>query len=141
MKSPNNKIQISNKIQNPKSKKRFDILAWDLICYLSFGLWISVAFPFKRILAVIFLVMLFIVPISSSAQGGLVPCGGPGQNPCSICDFGILIINITNFFIYKIAIPLAGLMILIGGLMIMLGAASEQRVTAGKKFSPTRLSA
>ncbi len=77
---------------------------------------------------------LFFLPAAVFAQGGLVPCGGPGQNPCSICDFGILIINITNFLIYKIAIPLAGLMIVVGGLMIMIGSTSESRVTTGKKI-------
>ena len=78
--------------------------------------------------------LLLAVPIFAFAQGGLVPCGGAGQNPCSICDLGTLVINVTNFLIYNIAIPLAGLMILVGGLMIMMGSASEERVKVGKKI-------
>lgn len=74
----------------------------------------------------------FLFPLLVFAQG-LVPCGGP-QDPCTICDFGILIINITNFLIQNIAVPLAGLMILVGGLMIMFGAASEEKVKTGKKI-------
>lgn len=78
--------------------------------------------------------LLFLISFQGAFAQGLVPCGGAGQRPCSICDFGILVINITNFLIYNIAIPLAGLMIVIGGVMIMIGAASEERVKAGKKM-------
>lgn len=91
-------------------------------------------FNFKFSIFNIFLIAAFLVlPFTAFAQG-LVPCGGAGQNPCSICDLGILTINVTNFLIKKIAIPLAGLMILVGGLMIMIGSASEERVKVGKKI-------
>ena len=83
--------------------------------------------------AVLMIAFLFL-PFLSFAQG-LVPCGTSTTKPsCNICDFWILIINVTNFLIWNIAIPLAGLMIVVGGIMIMIGSASESRVAVGKKI-------
>ena len=77
--------------------------------------------------------LLTLLPLLAFAQG-IVPCGTSTTRPCTVCDLGILIINITNFLIKNIAIPLAGLMIIIGGITIMIGSASEERVKAGKKI-------
>lgn len=84
----------------------------------------------------IFLVSCFLVLVSFHiAFGqGLVPCGTSTTRPCTICDTGVLVINVTNFLIYAIAVPLASLMIVIGGIMLMVGSASEERVRAGKKI-------
>ncbi|MBI2639473.1 MAG: hypothetical protein HYW90_01105 [Candidatus Sungbacteria bacterium] len=90
------------------------------------------------LLASALVVVLFALPSIVLAQG-LVHCGGTNpdgtiQPACTICDLAVLGIRITKFLITNIAIPLAGLMIVVGGLMIMFGAASESRVTAGKKI-------
>ncbi|MDO8492055.1 MAG: pilin [bacterium] len=85
-----------------------------------------------KFVCLVFIAMIFILPYFISAQG-LVPCGSAGQDPCTICDFSVLLKNIIDFLIWNIAIPLAGLMIVVGGIMIMIGSASETRVAAGKK--------
>ena len=90
------------------------------------------------LLATAIVVVLFAVPYFAFAQG-LVHCGGTNLDgtarpSCNICDLAVLGMRIIEFLIYNIATPLAGLMIVVGGLMIMFGAASESRVTAGKKI-------
>lgn len=85
-----------------------------------------------RVSTTLLAVFIIVLPFATFAQG-LVPCGGEGD-PCTICDLGVLGIRIINFFVQSIAIPLAGLMIVVGGVMIMFGAAAESRVTAGKKI-------
>lgn len=95
----------------------------------------------------LFLAVCFLFLVSSPVAHAqpftpLVHCGlqpGPDtpagfDRACTVCDLGVLVIRITNFLIRNVAIPLAGLMIVVGGVMIMLGAASEARVTSGKKI-------
>mgnify|MGYP001615296277 CR=1 FL=1 len=107
-----------------KSRQHF----WENFQFSSFN------FRFWRIGSLKIVVsLLTLLPLLAFAQG-IVPCGTSTTRPCTVCDFGILIINITNFLIKNIAIPLAGLMIIIGGITIMIGSASEERVKAGKKI-------
>lgn len=84
-------------------------------------------------LLVIAVCLFFLVSFNMAFAQGLVPCGGPGR-PCSICDLGVLILMVTKFLIWKIAIPLAGLMIVVGGIMMVIGSASEARITSAKKI-------
>lgn len=93
----------------------------------------GVKFLFSKKIVFFFAFLLAVSPSMILAQG-IVPCGTSATRPCTICDFGVLVINFTNFLIYNIAIPLAGLMIVIGGIMIMIGSASEERVRTGKKI-------
>lgn len=62
---------------------------------------------------------------------GLVPCGtGSPTNPdgtinsywrrCELKDLFTLALNVYNFIVLKIATPLAGLLIVIGGVLIMI---------------------
>ncbi len=62
-------------------------------------------------------------------QGGFVPCGRSCDDtktedkcecePCTICDFFVLISNIISFFLGKIIPPLAVLLLAVGGGMYM----------------------
>ncbi|MFY9462461.1 MAG: hypothetical protein WAP51_04650 [Candidatus Sungiibacteriota bacterium] len=90
-------------------------------------------FLFSNKTVFFFALALVVLPNIILAQG-IVPCGTSTTRPCTICDLGVLVINLTNFLIYNIAIPLASLMIIIGGIMIMIGSASEERVKTGKKI-------
>ena len=60
--------------------------------------------------------------------GGEAPIttGGP-TGPCSFCDGLIVIKNIINS-LFKIAIPLAVLMIIYGGVRLMIAGGSEENV-------------
>ena len=72
---------------------------------------------------------LFLVSFQVAFAQGIVPC-----DICNICDFGRLLINLINFLIWNIAVPLAGLMVVVGGLMIMIFSASEEKVKLGRKI-------
>jgi hypothetical protein len=65
---------------------------------------------------------------------GLVHCGGEGQDPCTLCDFFVLIDNIIDFVLLRLAPPIALLMLIIGGGMFMLAAGDPQKVTTGRKI-------
>ena len=99
----------------------------------------------------IFIVALFLGLFLFSNQAlaqqqmvrGLVPCGRRADDasttvdesaPCSLCHFFILIDVVVDFALFKLAPPLALLMLIIGGGMFMLSAGNPQTVTTGKKI-------
>jgi len=66
-----------------------------------------------------------------ASAAGLVPCNGPD---CKLCHLLVLIVNITNFLMRNIAAPLAGLMFLVGGIMMVAAGGSESRFSKGKEI-------
>ena len=73
-----------------------------------------------------------------SNGSGLVPCGQTtGTNgsltcPCQLGHFFIMIARIFRFAIYFIALPLAGLLVVIGGLLILLSGINQSWYNTGK---------
>ena len=67
----------------------------------------------------------------ASASAALVPCGGSGQEPCQFCDLFKLVKNVLDFGV-KIAIPIAVIAIVYGGIMILTAGASPERAKQGK---------
>jgi hypothetical protein len=80
----------------------------------------------------ILIVSLFVlsVPFLASANG-LVPCGG-ADDPCTLCDFFVLINNVIKFVMIQLVPPLAVLMILIGGVMYFMGGISSTMLSQAK---------
>lgn len=82
------------------------------------------------------------MPAIAAAQGGegLVPAACRLQalrttpQGCTICHMGELVINLTNFAMKTLAFPLAVLLVAIGGLMLLVSGASEERRSMGKKI-------
>ncbi len=72
----------------------------------------------KKILLFFILLVTFLAP--QLAMSALVPCGNDGQNPCTLSDFFVLIRNVYDFMVWTIALPIAGLMIMIGGILILI---------------------
>jgi len=84
----------------------------------------------KSSVCFLFLASLFLaIPVAQAA--GLVPCSGPDCRPCHLFK---LIVNITEFLFKQIALPLAGLMFLVGGIMMMLSGGNEARFKKGKEI-------
>ncbi|MBU2036934.1 pilin [Patescibacteria group bacterium] len=71
----------------------------------------------------------FLAALPVSAADGLVPCAGPD---CDMCKFLQLISNITLFIVKNITAPLAGLLFLISGIMMVSAGGSEARLKKGK---------
>lgn len=69
--------------------------------------------------------------IPASQAAGLVPCEGPD---CKVCHLFQLIVNITRFLSETVALPLAGLMFLIGGIMMVSSGGVESRYKKGKEI-------
>lgn len=66
-------------------------------------------------------------------SAGLVPCGGFGQDPCTYCDLLKLLKGVINFLMY-IIFPLATIMIVWGGIVIMTARESPERVKQGRSI-------
>lgn len=64
--------------------------------------------------------------------GPIVPCGGSGQAPCTFCDLGVLVVNLTKFMMENVVIPAAALLIVSGGILILISGPSEERLKLGK---------
>ena len=104
----------------------------------------------KKIFLIIFLGGLFIFPLISFAQcnpltdcpqgqmiqsccptQGLVPCGTPCC-PCQLCHLFVLLDSIVDFVLFKIILPLATLLLVIGGILFIFNAENPENVTKGK---------
>mgnify|MGYP001562348584 CR=1 FL=1 len=72
----------------------------------------------KYFFTFLLLITLF-SPVLAFAQG-LVPCGQPNTPMCKLEDIFVLISNVYNFIVWKIATPLAGILVVIGGVIIMI---------------------
>lgn len=84
----------------------------------------------KLILSLIF-AGLFLSPLCS-VGAGLVPCGGPGENPCTVCDLLILIQNIIDFVI-KGAFIICIVLVIYGGFRWLLSLGKEANIALGQK--------
>lgn len=77
------------------------------------------------------LVFSLLFPFSNAFAAGLVPnCAG---STCTVCNFLQLISNIAYFIVKDVMPPLAGLLFLIGGIIMIASAGSEERYKKGKK--------
>ncbi|OGZ62525.1 MAG: hypothetical protein A3C58_01915 [Candidatus Staskawiczbacteria bacterium RIFCSPHIGHO2_02_FULL_34_10] len=71
---------------------------------------------------------------------GLVPCGnavnassGPACR-CELTHLFVLIVNVYNFIILYIATPLAGLLIVIGGVLLLVSAGNPGLASMAKRI-------
>jgi hypothetical protein len=85
------------------------------------------------VITVLLFMTILILP-SLTFAGGLVPCGGGGgENPCNLCDLVKLADSIIKFLIYDVALPLAGIGILISGILFLTAGGNEEQIKKGKK--------
>jgi len=95
----------------------------------------------KKTLIIILLIGLFAAPFAYAA--GIVPCGQTTDDPytdvkedadCTLCHFFILIMSVVNFVLFRLAAPIALLMLIIGGAMFMLAAGNPTTITNARKL-------
>lgn len=83
--------------------------------------------------AILFSILYSLFSILPAQAAGLVPCGGlsPGENPCTYCDLLKLFKGVIDFLMY-IIFPIATIMIIWGGIVIMTARESPERVKQGR---------
>lgn len=91
---------------------------------------------YKKALLLLFVVCCLSFVALPAVAAGLVPCTG---SDCTICHFLKMIHDVLFFVVYKIVAPLAGLLFLIGGIMMMLSGASEDWLKKGKELCKNTL--
>ena len=69
---------------------------------------------------------------ASFAEAALVPCGGTGQAPCTLCDFFKLAKNLINWSV-GVSSSLVVAFIVWGGFVIMMAGGSPEKMTEGRK--------
>lgn len=77
------------------------------------------------------------LPILAQAQGGFLSGISPGcynAGTCDFCDIGKVITNVFKFLRNDIAFPLAILMVIYGGIVMIFSTGSPARVTKGRKI-------
>jgi len=65
-------------------------------------------------------------------SGGIVPCGGPGQDPCNLCHLYKLAKNGIDFMLFGFALPVAVIALLIGGIFLLASRGNPQMMQTGK---------
>ena len=94
----------------------------------------------KKLFLIILLSLVILSPLFNVAQAAdptdkrLVPCGGIGQERCELIDFFQLLRNVFNEITLKIATPLAGLLIVIGGVMMVVSMGKPSLIERGKQM-------
>ena len=83
-------------------------------------------------LFVIIILGSLLFPLVSLAA--LVPCGGPGQPACQLCHLFVLIDNVIDFVLKNIVLPVALLMIVIGGAMFFAAMGNPEKLTTAKSL-------
>lgn len=84
------------------------------------------------------LLILLSTPILTNAAiivrpSGLVPCGGPNQNPCTACDLLVLAQNVLKFA-FEIAFLIIIGFIVYGGFRWIFSLGKEENIKAGQQI-------
>ena len=83
----------------------------------------------KNLLTLLVLAVLFFSLIPGQVfSAGLVPCGGPNQDPCKLCHLFVLFDNIVKFVLFDIVPPIAILMVVIGGVMFFAAVGDPAKI-------------
>ena len=84
------------------------------------------------------LIFLFFIPILTNAAilvqpSGLVPCGGPNQNECTLCDLLVLVQRVLKFALEMAFLVIIGF-IVYGGFRWIFSLGKEENLKAGQQI-------
>lgn len=85
-----------------------------------------------RTIFISLIIIVILLPILAHARG-LVPCGGPTEQPCTFCDIFRMLQNIINY-IWWILLIIAPLFIIAGGIMILTAGVKPDQLDHGKRI-------
>lgn len=97
---------------------------------------------FLRIIFVLLFLAAFFLPLlpasalNKPVTTPLVPCSG---DECTICHIFALLNRIFNFILRDLTPPLAGLMFLWGGILMVVSGGSEERYKKGRQIFTSTL--
>ena len=78
------------------------------------------------------IIAILVVPLVSKAA--LVTCGVGDADPCTFPDFFVLLNTIMEFLVVTVAVPLAVVTIVYGGIIITIYASNSNKREEGKKI-------
>jgi hypothetical protein len=95
----------------------------------------------QKVILIIFLgiiLMGFLSPVFANAEEwkGLVRCGGEGEDPCTLCDFFLMLDRAIDFLIAPpggIVFIVAALILVIGGVMFVVSTGEPEKIATAKK--------
>jgi len=87
----------------------------------------------KKIVLIVFLGLFFLI-FNSVQAAGLVPCGGPGEDVCTLCHFFVMLDNIIDFLLFRVVPVLGALMIAIGGVMYIISQGKPEMLSRVKSL-------
>jgi len=87
---------------------------------------------------IFFLLILLSTPILTNAANttstaGLVPCGGPGEKACTVCDLLVLAQNVLEFALKMAFLIIIGF-IVYGGFRWIFSLGKEENLKAGQQI-------
>ncbi len=85
----------------------------------------------KRVLIIS---ILLAIPLVTFAEGEFVKCGETNPDDCGYKELIDLVQNIINFLIYKLATPIAVLIIGYAGFEMVTSGGDQKKYEAGKKI-------
>jgi hypothetical protein len=90
----------------------------------------------KKLFLTFLLLLLISVPALAFAESftPLVQCGNAGQAACTLTNFFETILRVYKFTIYIIALPLAGILIMAGGIYMIISAGNPGTFEKGKNL-------
>lgn len=74
-----------------------------------------------------------ILPILYTFGKGLVPCGGEGEDPCTLCHFFVLIKRVIEFLSIDVAIPLVAIMGFVSAILFVTAHGNPQWITRARQ--------
>lgn len=87
----------------------------------------------KKAVFVFLVSFLLLLPLQQ-IQADLVPCGNYDQPRCELGHLFVLILNVYDFLVWKIATPLAILGVVVGGLMLIVSAGDPRLTNLAKRI-------
>lgn len=93
-------------------------------------------FKIQNLLIIIILVGFFLfsgTQILAACPTGLVPCG-TSDCPCTFCHIFSLIDNVLDFVLFKLLLPVAALMFIIGGFFLLIARGDPQQFNRAKSI-------
>ena len=72
--------------------------------------------------------------VYAQTSNSLVPCGKPEESRCELLDIFVLVSRVYNFIVFTIATPLAGILVVIGGVTLIAAAGNPNLASLAKRI-------